>query len=91
MLLDHRPALVVVAGDVNSTLACALVAAKLGIPVAHVEAGLRRSIARCRRRSIGVSLDHLSDLLFVTEPSGLANLQREGSTGSAFTWSSATP
>jgi UDP-N-acetylglucosamine 2-epimerase (non-hydrolysing) len=76
--IEQKPALVVVAGDVNSTLACALVAAKLSIPVAHVEAGLRsfdRSMAEEVNR---VLTDHLSSLLFTTEVSGNKNLIREG-------------
>jgi UDP-N-acetylglucosamine 2-epimerase (non-hydrolysing) len=69
---------VVVVGDVNSTIACALVAVKLGIPVAHVEAGLR-SFDRTMPEEINrVLTDHLSDLLFVTEESGTQNLLREG-------------
>src|SRR4029453_7661569 len=74
----HRPDVVVVVGDVNSTIACALVAAKLGIPVAHVEAGLA-SFVRWRPKEINrVVTDHLSDLLFVSEQSGLDNLAQEG-------------
>jgi UDP-N-acetylglucosamine 2-epimerase (non-hydrolysing) len=70
--------LVVVAGDVNSTLACALVAAKRMIPVAHVEAGLR-SFDRSMPEEINrVLTDHISDLFFTTEPSGGDNLLREG-------------
>ena len=76
--LDYRPDWVTVVGDVNSTLACALVAAKLGIRVAHVEAGLR-SFDRTMPEEINrVLTDALSDRLFVTEPSGVDNLRREG-------------
>lgn len=76
--LTHRPDLVLVVGDVNSTLSCALVAAKLGVRVAHVEAGLR-SYDRTMPEEINrVITDQISDLLFVSEDSGLINLAREG-------------
>jgi len=75
---DWKPDVVVVVGDVNSTVACALVAAKLGVRVAHVEAGLR-SFDRTMPEEINRLLtDAISDFLFVTEPSGVENLQREG-------------
>ena len=78
VLLEHRPDWVVVVGDVNSTIACALVAKKLGVKVAHVEAGLR-SFDRSMPEEVNrVLTDAISDLLFVSEPSGLANLKREG-------------
>ncbi|MBL8132707.1 MAG: UDP-N-acetylglucosamine 2-epimerase (non-hydrolyzing) [Anaerolineae bacterium] len=78
---DYAFKRLVVAGDVNSTLACALTAAKMGIPVAHVEAGLR-SFDRDMPEEINrVLTDHLSDLLFTTEPSGAENLAREGISG----------
>lgn len=78
VLLDHQPDWVVVVGDVNSTIACGLVTTKLGIKLAHVEAGLR-SFDRTMPEEINRLLtDAISDLLFVTEPSGLENLQREG-------------
>lgn len=73
-----QPELVVVAGDVNSTLAAALVAAKLQIPLAHVEAGLR-SFDRTMPEEVNrVLTDHVADLLFTTEASGEENLRREG-------------
>ena len=78
LVIEKRPDLVVVVGDVNSTMACALVAVKLGVPVAHIEAGLR-SFDRSMPEEINrVVTDVVSDLLFVTERSGLENLKREG-------------
>jgi UDP-N-acetylglucosamine 2-epimerase (non-hydrolysing) len=73
-----RPDVVVVVGDVNSTMAAAITAAKLCVPVAHVEAGLR-SFDRSMPEEINrVVTDAVSDLLFVSEASGLENLDREG-------------
>lgn len=73
-----RPRGVVVVGDVNSTLACALAAVKLLIPVAHVEAGLR-SFDRTMPEEINrVMTDAVADLLLTSEPSGEVNLRREG-------------
>lgn len=72
------PGLVLVVGDVNSTIAAGLVAQKLGIPVGHVEAGLR-SFDRSMPEEINRALtDQLADELFATEPSGIYNLAREG-------------
>jgi UDP-N-acetylglucosamine 2-epimerase (non-hydrolysing) len=74
----ESPAAVLVVGDVNSTIACALVAAKKGIPVIHVEAGLR-SFDRSMPEEINrVLTDQISDILFITEPSARENLRREG-------------
>src|SRR5436309_15051397 len=78
ILLSTRPDVVLVVGDVNSTLAAAITAVKLGIPVAHVEAGLR-SFDRAMPEEINRLLtDAIADLLFVTEDSGLRNLLLEG-------------
>jgi UDP-N-acetylglucosamine 2-epimerase (non-hydrolysing) len=73
-----KPDLVIVAGDVNSTLACSLTATKMQIPVAHVESGLR-SFDRTMPEEINrIVTDTVSDFLFTTEESGNRNLRREG-------------
>jgi UDP-N-acetylglucosamine 2-epimerase (non-hydrolysing) len=78
VVLAENPAAVVVAGDVNSTVACALVAAKLLVKVVHIEAGLR-SFDRTMPEEINrVVTDTISDVLLVSEESGLRNLRAEG-------------
>src|SRR5947199_7892826 len=78
VVLAEKPDLVLVVGDVNSTIACALTAVKLQVPVAHVEAGLR-SFDRTMPEEINrILTDAICDWLFVTEPSGLDNLRKEG-------------
>jgi UDP-N-acetylglucosamine 2-epimerase (non-hydrolysing) len=78
VLLEQRPDAVLVVGDVNSTIACGLVAVKLGIKLIHVEAGLR-SFDRSMPEEINRLLtDAISDLLFCSEPAGVENLRREG-------------
>jgi UDP-N-acetylglucosamine 2-epimerase (non-hydrolysing) len=78
VLLKHQPDWVMVVGDVNSTLACALVCAKLGVHVAHVEAGLR-SWDRSMPEEINRLLtDQICDLLFTPSKDADANLSREG-------------
>jgi UDP-N-acetylglucosamine 2-epimerase (non-hydrolysing) len=78
VLETSRPALVVVPGDVNSTVAAALVAAKMGIPVAHLEAGLRSGDRSMPEELNRVVTDHLSDLLLTPSADADDNLRREG-------------
>ncbi|MGE3511364.1 MAG: non-hydrolyzing UDP-N-acetylglucosamine 2-epimerase [Vicinamibacterales bacterium] len=73
-----QPQLVLVVGDVNSTLACSIVAKKLTIKVAHVEAGLRSGDRTMPEEINRVVTDSIADWFFVTEPSGVENLLREG-------------
>jgi UDP-N-acetylglucosamine 2-epimerase (non-hydrolysing) len=80
-LAAHSPRAVIVVGDVNSTLACALAAAKLGIPVVHVEAGLRSFDRTMPEELNRVLVDAMSDLLLASEPSGVEHLRREGIAG----------
>jgi len=74
----ERPDLVLVVGDVNSTLAAALTAAKMHKPVAHIEAGLRSFDKKMPEEINRLVTDHLSDFLFVTEEAGVDNLHKEG-------------
>jgi UDP-N-acetylglucosamine 2-epimerase (non-hydrolysing) len=76
--LKDRPDLVMVVGDVNSTLACSIVAKKLGIRVAHVEAGLRSGDITMPEEVNRIVTDAISDYFFVTEKSGVDNLLAEG-------------
>jgi len=78
ILLEEKPDLIIVPGDVNSTIAASLVAAKLHIPVAHVESGLRSYDRKMPEEVNRVLTDEISDYLFVTEKSGLENLAKEG-------------
>jgi UDP-N-acetylglucosamine 2-epimerase (non-hydrolysing) len=78
VVIEHEPDLVVVYGDVNSTLAAILVCAKLGIPTAHVEAGLRSFDRGMPEEVNRVVTDSLSDLLFATSPDALSHLAAEG-------------
>jgi len=75
---EYKPSVVVVVGDVDSTLACSIVAKKLHCTVAHVEAGLRSGDRRMPEEINRVVTDSISDIFFVTEESGVRNLEREG-------------
>lgn len=78
IVADEKPDLIIVVGDVTSTLACTLVAIKMGIPLAHVEAGLR-SFDRSMPEELNRLLtDSVANYLFVTEESGLTHLKNEG-------------
>jgi UDP-N-acetylglucosamine 2-epimerase (non-hydrolysing) len=78
VLLDYKPQIVLVVGDVNSTLAAAITAAKLGIEVGHIEAGLRSFDMNMPEEINRKLTDAISTLLFVTEQSGVNNLKCEG-------------
>jgi len=77
-LVKEKPLLVVVVGDVNSTIACALVAKKLHVKVAHIEAGLRSFDMKMPEEVNRLLTDQISDFLFTTEKSAFINLKREG-------------
>src|SRR5687768_9336602 len=78
VVLDQKPDWVLVVGDVNSTIACALVCAKLGIKVAHVEAGLRSRDRSMPEEINRILTDSISDLLFTTSQDADVNLKEEG-------------
>lgn len=77
-LSERKPDMLVVVGDVNSTIAASLAAAKLQVPVAHVEAGLRSNDRSMPEEINRILTDTIADFLFVTEQSGLDNLKNEG-------------
>lgn len=78
MAIKNRPDFVVVVGDVNSTLACSIVAKKLNIKVVHIEAGLRSGDREMPEEINRLVTDSITDLFFVTEEAGQAHLLREG-------------
>jgi UDP-N-acetylglucosamine 2-epimerase (non-hydrolysing) len=78
VLENEKPDLIIVVGDVNSTIACSLTAAKMGIKIAHVEAGLRSFDNTMPEEINRVLTDRISDYLFVSENAGLRNLEHEG-------------
>ena len=78
VLDEQQPAAILVVGDVNSTIACALVAVKKGVPVIHVEAGLRSFDRTMPEEINSILTDQISDYLFTTERAAADNLAREG-------------
>ncbi len=79
--IKERPSAVVVVGDVNSTVAAAITGVKMGIPVAHVEAGLRSFDRAMPEETNRVLTDSISDWLFTSEEAANVNLAREGVSG----------
>lgn len=77
-ILEYKPDLVMVPGDVNSSFACAFVAQRYGIPVAHIESGLRSFDMTMPEEANRILIDNLTSLYFVTEPSGTKHLLAEG-------------
>ena len=78
-IVEHeKPDMVLVVGDVNATAACSLVAVKMGVPLSHVEAGLRSFDRKMPEEINRIVTDSISDLLFITEQSGIDNLAKEG-------------
>jgi len=78
IVLEEKPDIVLVVGDVNATAACAIVAVKMGIKTVHVEAGLRSGDRAMPEEINRIITDSISDLLFITEQSGIDNLKKEG-------------
>lgn len=74
----EKPDMVLVVGDVNATAACSIVAVKMGVPVCHVESGLRSFDRKMPEEINRIITDSISDLLFITEQSGIDNLAKEG-------------
>jgi len=80
----EKPSFVLVVGDVNSTLAGAIVANKMGIPLAHIEAGLRSFNRKMPEEINRIIVDQISDILFVTEENGVENLMKEKVNGKVY-------
>ncbi len=78
LLLEKRPTATIVIGDINSTVACALAAAKIGVPVVHLEAGLRSNDRGMPEELNRIVTDHLADLLWTPSPDGDENLLSSG-------------
>jgi len=84
-LFERRPCLVLVGGDANTNLAAALAAAKLNIPIGHVEAGERSFDRRMPEEQNRIVIDHLSEYLYATDENSVRNLEREGLRGGIVT------
>jgi len=86
LMRGEKPRGIIVVGDVTSTMACALAAAKLHLPVAHVEAGLRSGDRSMPEEINRIVTDALAELLFVSDPAGLIHLAREGQPPERIFW-----